>query len=402
MQGYWFKKAFLIADKQFERNTMIALKNVAYTILRYNSNQSDPVEPVCRFTDNYFIVQINDSIDPSLIEVTLMQELKKQQVNFDFEYSIFDCSNQEIIHTGKLNMVTNQLEKGSPFHDFPVNKTGFNYFGVLFPGKNAGILSQMEMWICSSLALLIVLGFFAYALISLFKQKRLSEIQTDFLNTMTHELRTPVASLNLAAQVLLKQQDNMEEARKKRYLEVVVKESYRLQEYVERFLQIAKTESDAVVVRQEIVHLNPFLQEVKEDFNIRNHHASDKLVLQLPETSQYIFTDTFHLRQMLFNLLDNALKYGPSEAPIILRMRVFGQNLHLEVEDQGPGLPQKVQKLVFSRFYRQTQGDRYEQQGFGLGLYYVAQMAKRLKARTGYRHSEGNKGSVFYIQFKLT
>lgn len=401
LQGYWFKKAFEIGDKQFEKNVSLALRNVAYILLRFNANQSEPIDMVCRYTDNYYIVRINDQIDPYLLEISIRQELKKQQINSDFEYTIYDCGGRRFIHSGKWNAQTAQTEKGRPLEEFPTYHSGFGYFGVFFPEKNFGILREMEIWIYSSSALLVVLGFFAYSLLTLFKQKRLSEIQNDFINTMTHELRTPVASLNLAAQVLAKRHEEMEENRRKRYMEVVVKESNRLQEYVERFLQIAKTESDAVVLRPQNIQLNEFLREIKDDFNIRNHHSLERIRLELPQKQFELITDTFHLRQMLFNLLDNAVKYGPVEEPIILRLRIEDHKLLIEVEDKGPGIPKNVQKLVFSRFFRATQGNRYEQQGFGLGLYYVAQMAKRLKAKAGYRHVSDHSGSVFYIQFSL-
>lgn len=402
LQGYWFKKAFEIGDQQFEKNVSLALRNVAYTLLKYNSNQSEPIDMVSRLTDNYFTVRVNDNIDPYLLEISISQELKKHQVYDDYEYTIYDCWAKDFIHSGRINYLTGKSEKSRPIKEFPVLKANYTYFGVMFPDKNAGILNDMSMWFYSSSALLVVLGFFGYTLLTLFKQKRLSEIQNDFINTMTHELRTPVASLHLAAQVLSKQNKEMEENRRKRYLEVVVKESNRLQEYVERFLQIAKTESDAVVLRLESIQLNAFLTEIKEDFNIRNHHATDRIKLDLPGKQFELVTDTFHLRQMLFNLLDNALKYGPADELITLRLKATGTNLMIEVEDLGPGLPKKIQKLVFSRFFRENQGDRYEQQGFGLGLYYVAQMARRLHARAGYRHISGHTGSVFYIKFSLT
>jgi two-component system phosphate regulon sensor histidine kinase PhoR len=270
------------------------------------------------------------------------------------------------------------------------------YFGVQFPNRAAHIINQMGIWSFSSIVLLLVITFFAYTLFVILKQKRLSEIQKDFINNMTHEFKTPIATISVSAEVLKDPGIVNQPERLKNYAGIIEKENLRLKQQVERVLQMARLDKEDLGLKKEIVDVHQLIAE-----SIRNH----AMVLQerkgvvssdLTATQFQVEGDKFHLTSVVSNLIDNAIKYCKEIPQITIRTMNKNHGCVIEVEDNGIGISQENQRRVFQKFYRVPTGNIHDVKGFGLGLSYAKTIVEAHGGNISLQ-SELGKGCLFQI-----
>ena len=201
-QIYWVRRAYNIQEQQFNTSVVSAMTTVVDRILEMN-NDSAVVEPVQMQSNNFFIANINDTLHPYLLEALLREEFGRTDVRRPFEYGIYDCFTDSIVYGSRIAFDANDSLVRSEALGIQqrFNKDG-HYFGVYYPSKTTLILGEMRFWAISSLLTFAVVIFFSYLVIMLLKQKRLSEVKTDFINNMTHELKTPISTIRLSAEVL--------------------------------------------------------------------------------------------------------------------------------------------------------------------------------------------------------
>ncbi len=231
-QIYWVSRALDIRENQFNRDVNTALRNVATQIFEINKTPSPANNPVNQLSTNYFVVAVNGVVDMSLLEFLLVNEFEKKNITADFEFGVYDCSDNCMVYGNFIS--TRSDRKMASITDLPTWKDEGYYFGVQFPFLQANLLSQMGIWGFSSAVLLIVVLFFVYTLLAILKQKRLSEIQKDFINNMTHEFKTPIATIAISSEVLKNPGISKEPDRLLKYATVIENESNRLKQQVER------------------------------------------------------------------------------------------------------------------------------------------------------------------------
>jgi len=197
IQVYWFSKAFDIHDKQFNQTVNIALRSVVDQILAYNNSTIPLDNPVEQLSSNYFVVMVNGDIDANLLETLLISEFKARELEVVFEYGIFNCVDEKMVYGNSISLIDNKIGDGTEV-ELPIWEDNDYYFGVLFTNKRSALLDRMNIWIFSSIVLLIVVLFFAYTLFIILKQRKLSETQKQFINNMTHEFRTPISTIQLS------------------------------------------------------------------------------------------------------------------------------------------------------------------------------------------------------------
>lgn len=398
-QLFWVNRAYNFQEKQFNNRVHVALTSVASQIKKINNDSSEIYEPVKQITSNYFIVSINDTLHPFLLENLLTQEFSERNLEYNFEYVIYDCFSDSIVFGKSVDLDAEQKNYVYNVSENDKWREESHYFGVYFPDKRSYLMGEMEIWTFSSAFLLMVISFFSYTIWLVVKQKRLSEIKTDFINNMTHELKTPISTIMLATEVLSEPDISKDSERLKSYASIIREENNRLKSQVEKVLEIASYDKKSEIDR-EAVDLNLVVKETAKRFETIIKSRNADLILELEAENSIVTGDKTHLSNIVFNLLDNAIKYTPNKAVIKVSTRNNNGGIYLRVIDNGIGISKESQKHIFEKFYRVPSGNLHNVKGFGIGLNYVKKMVKK---HSGYikLKSELGKGTTFKVFFPL-
>jgi two-component system phosphate regulon sensor histidine kinase PhoR len=394
-QIYWVKRAFGLKEAEFDRQVNTALFNVASQIFSLNNTPSPANNPVKQVSTNYYVVMVNSDIDANLLEFLLRSEFEKRNIQADFEYGIYDCTHEKMVY-GNYVKLSDKVSKREQNPNLPKWVNAGYYFGVQFPNREAQILNQMGIWSFSSAVLLIVIVFFGYTLFVILKQKRLSEIQKDFINNMTHEFKTPISTIAVSTEVLKDTNIVQQPERLLQYATIIENENKRLKQHVERVLQMAKLDKEDVGLKKETVNLHEIIQEVVQSIDLALQERQGSIQLNLNAPSSNLPADRHHLTNVIFNLLDNALKYCTSKPSITIQTELNAGTLSLTVEDNGIGISDENKRRIFQKFYRVPTGNVHDVKGFGLGLHYVKQIVEAHRGRITVA-SESGKGCAFTI-----
>jgi len=393
-QMYWVKKAYELNEQHFNHRVLIALKAVADRLTLEKKGQVIHMETLNQPAPNYFTLDFSAPVDPELLEQYLVTEFQNQKIYTDFEYGIFECANDSLMHGNYINM--EKLEQIKRIQYEPAPGSNF-YIGILFPVKKEFLIyDEMSMWILLTALLLVVFLFFGYTIMTIIKQKRLSEIKNDFVNNMTHEFKTPIATIGLSSEVLLRDDIIMNPERLKHYARIIAEENNRLKRQVETVLQASLLDSKHLKINTAEVDIHALLKSITPSFEIRAHVAGGELLVQLSAKNSKVNGDAVHLTNIFFNLIDNALKYCDEKPRIVITTLDVKDGIEIEVQDNGKGIPGTSLRQVFEKFYRVPSGNVHDVKGFGIGLFYVKNMVKLHHGNIKV-NSDIGKGSAFRI-----
>jgi len=371
IQGYWVMRTWDIQQQEFSQTVKIALLSVAKELETLNGRNSLPIKGlISQESSNTYIVNINDEINAITLEFYLQKELEARAVNADFEYGIFDCESREMVYGRRINY-SEDKELNTQTNPLPTNGNFDYYFSVRFPNQKGYLLEDMRLAIFFSIILFLSILFFIYSMFIIMRQKRLSEMQKDFINNMTHEFKTPISTIKISADVFLKNDLIQNDQRLSRYAQIIKDQNQRLNMQVEKVLQLAKIERDGFSLKKEVVNVHELLEEVIASAQVRLGEVSGQLVTKLRATQPNIRADRLHLNNILYNLIDNAIKYSYQNPEVQLATRNEGGQLIVSIKDNGIGINKENQQRVFDKFYRVPTGDVHNVKGFGLGLFYV-------------------------------
>lgn len=376
VQMYWVFQAYSQRQKQFDQSISIALLNVAEQMAESNGHSLPYEKPVIQYSSNYYIVNINDIIDANLLEQLLKKEFNYRGIELDFEYAIYDCASDAMVYGDYVKMGGGEAEP-SASEELAKWDDYIYYFGIHFPKKNDYLINRLKPWLVSSLASFIVVILFAYSLFVIFRQKRLSEVQKDFINNMTHEFKTPITTIGIATDVLSEKGIEKQSDRLRNYVGIIKSENTRLHNQVLNVLQMARADKGQLNLNVEQLNLHEQLRKVCQHFNLTQPNL--KLHLDLEAENRLIKADKLHLNNVLNNLMDNAIKYTKGSPEIWISTRNRNGHVYLKIQDNGIGIPEAYQKRVFEKFFRVPTGNVHDVKGFGLGLNYVANIAKAHK-----------------------
>lgn len=392
LQTFWFIKAYKSRALQLELQISLALKETADKIYEYNNLTSPNNHIINQVTNNYYVVMTNSTIEPMLLELWLLSAFNAKELNFDFEYGIYDCTSEKLVFSNRVE----NLKSEKPFEKNNLNLPDWakdsHYFAVHFPKKNTEILFDMGFWLASSFLLIIIVSYFSYLIWMVFRQKKLSEIHRNFVNNMTHEFNTPLTTIDTALQLIQNSQ-----VKPDKYLKIIKAESDKLKNQIARTLQISQMESGENGPDFTKVHFCEFLEELTTRYKDRNPSAEITLLLGTACKNDLVNIDEFHLENVMINLFDNALKYNKSEKKKIeIRLTCSKKNISVFIQDNGIGIAEEELKHIFKKFYRVNTGDIHDQKGFGLGLFYVAEVLKAIQGTISVESKSGI-GSTFCI-----
>lgn len=390
-QLYWVRRAFDLKEAEFERTVTAALYNVAQQIYDINDTPPPSNNPVKQLSTNYFVVMVNNELNARLLEFLLCTEFEKRNIMVDFEYGIYDCTHEKIIYG---NYVPLKSKQKNISNSLPQWSTHGYYFGVQFPNREAHIINQMGIWSFSSFVLLLVIVFFAYTLFIILKQKRLSEIQKDFINNMTHEFKTPISTIAVSAEVLKDPNIVNQPERLLNYTSIIEKENLRLKQQVERVLQMARLDKEDMGLKKERVEMSQLIQDAIRNTSVALHEKRANIKEECNSDPCLLHVDKLHITNVLANLLDNAIKYCRVEPEITIKTIHHAKGVTVEVQDNGIGISSENHKRVFQKFFRVPTGNVHDVKGFGLGLSYVKTIIEA-HGGTVSLQSEVGKGSLF-------
>ena len=345
---------------------------------------------------------LKDRIERQRLEQYLRTEFTNSNIDLDFYYAIKSYSGgqeQFVFGSPDYNIVNHKEYKKLLFSGDP-NPKG-DYLRVYFPKRNNYLLAETGIMVIPTIiltALLVII--FTYTIMIILRQKKLSVIKNDFINNMTHELKTPISTISLASQMLHDDSFSNTPKSVENLSGIILQESKRLSFQVEKVLQMAVFNEGRLKLRFKEFHINDLITNVVKNFEIKVKNKGGKLTTEFLDDNDLIKGDEIHITNVMFNLLDNAVKYS-KEAPVI-DIKAENKNgwLVISVKDNGIGIPKEHLEQIFERFFRVPTGNVHDVKGFGLGLHYVK---KIIESHNGKIKAESviNKGTKFVIYFPL-
>lgn len=349
---------------------------------------------------------LTERINLMWIDSLLRFEMKNQGIALPFSYEVSTANNDSIIYSkaydlkGERPIFNPKDSYQTPIfaHDV-INDPG--KIIVTFPDKNSLILNRMMYTMSISGGLLVVLIIcFGYTIFSILKQKKISEMKTDFINNMTHEFKTPVSTIMIASEALKDQEVAQDKNRVARLADIIFEENERLGNHIERVLNIARIEKNDFKLDNKPLDVNELISDVLDSMSLKLQKTNAQVDLHLDATNPIVEADELHFSNVLYNLIDNAIKYSREAPQITISTLNRNNQLVIRVADKGIGMSRDQQAKIFEQFYRVPTGNLHDVKGFGLGLSYVNTIVKRLNGIISVR-SEKEKGSEFELKFGL-
>lgn len=376
----------------------------------YNIQQQQLLEK--RINDNTRFLQkffyrggllIEERINPEFLESVLKKEFQEAGINLDFKYAI-ETSNlgmQRIIFGSKDYNPGRKKPYSELLFPNDVYDLKPNYLNVYFPKRTGYLLKATGLMVIPTFILTsLLIGIFVYTILIILRQKKLSLIKNDFINNMTHELKTPISTISLASQMLQDHGITTTQKTIDHISQVIYQESKRLSYQVEKVLQMAIFNEGKLKLRFREIDMNNLVMNVINNFEIRVQNKNGELTSDLHATNPVVYGDEVHITNVVFNLLDNAVKYSNGNPEINVTTDTRDKFVIVSVKDKGIGIPKEHQEQIFEKFYRVPTGNIHNVKGFGLGLSYVK---KIVEAHNGSIKVEStiNKGTKFSLFFPV-
>jgi len=395
----------------FTEQTHIALRNVLQQLTTMTKDSSDLYGAVNRIKNNYFYVDINEELNPYHLETLLKRELYEQNIHQNFQYGIYDCYTDSIVF-GNLIRYDDERHyetdstRQITFPDMKWKKDG-HYFTVYFPNvaaesEEASLpeVGKSSPYMYLFFIVILILIFFGYTVFVILKQKRLSEVKTDFINNMTHELKTPISSIGLSSEMIMRPETLDDKQKIQRYASLIYKENKRLENQVERVLRIAKLDKSQIELSLEPFDFREFFQELKDNFEFNQEGRPVTIFTDIQVEKPVIQADPVHIANVFYNLVDNAIKYCERSPEVKISLVSDKKHYIVTVEDNGIGIKRENLKVIFDKFYRVPTGNVHDVKGFGLGLYYVKTIVEKHGGNISVKSTVG-VGTTFTVKIPI-
>lgn len=345
---------------------------------------------------------IMERVDPRKVENYLKSELQNNGLNIPFQFAIQNKHGQTMWHS--VNYMPKDEKSLFTQILFPNDDAAgqFNSLKVYFPTKRDYIFSSMKFMIPSFVFTFILLITFLFTIAIAFRQKRLTEMKNDFISNMTHEFKTPISTISLAAQMLNDPAVVKSPVMFQHISGVINDETKRLRFQVEKVLQMSMFDRQKAMMKLTTVDANDVIAGVLSTFKLKVEKLDGTLDADLEAEEAMVTVDEMHFTNVIFNLLDNATKYRDEERPLKLYVKTWidGGKLEISIQDNGIGIKKEDLKKIFDKFYRVSTGNLHNVKGFGLGLAYVNKMIRDLKGSIRVE-SEYGVGTKFIITLPL-
>ena len=392
-QLVWLTNVYRSEQKQFKTSVVKAVRGL-YEDLDISIYNYTPLNDLIEnpMPDLYF-ARITHPVNPDTLANYLRYELEDFDVFTDCHLGVYDKTKMTYSYSHVLGFGSDAKSKSWVA---PVLHPAYDHISLYFPNRRAYIFSQMNFWIISSAVLLIVLLLFGGSLYYFYKQKFLNETQKDFIHNFTHEFKTPVAVISLAADVLKEPSIAQKPEKLATYAGIVEYQSSYLQNQIEKLLQFAYADSNVLHLNKEKVNFHTLIEEAIRNLTPLISEKKAQLTLQLNATKPELIADRDYLIIVITNLVDNAIKYSRNPS-ITLVTTNTDQAIRLEVVDNGIGIEKHQLNKIFNKFFRARAGETYAAKGFGIGLSFVKRIITAHSGKIKVTSVPGT-GSTFAIE----
>lgn len=343
-----------------------------------------------------------ERIDFPSLDSDLRTELRSNGININYHFYVTTSDGREVYRCPEYSSEGDRYTYRQVLYpNDPSAQKGILY--IHFPDMQSFLFSSVKFMIPAIIFTLMLLIVFIFTIWSIFRQKRLTEIKNDFINNMTHEFKTPISTISLAAQMLRDPSVTKSETMFKHISGVIVDETKRLRFQVEKVLQMSMFDRKATTFKRKEVDANVLMQDTVNTFRLKVEASGGKIDAHLDAEDAIVFVDEMHFTNVIFNLMDNAVKYKAEDRELNLTVTTHNESddkLIITIGDNGIGIKREDLKKIFEKFYRVHTGNRHDVKGFGLGLAYVHNVVKALGGSI-HAESEYGKGTKFIITLPL-
>ncbi len=391
----FFKGTFIVGENDFKG-----------TLKENKFSNIDRVEELDRkllsdvFKDFYKkTFPIEERINNRELNNTLKDELVRNNINIDYKYGVY---NNGLATKLKSGYYTIDTQKSISYPLFINNEGESDYtLYIDFPGKNKHILSDISYILLLSLFFIIIIIIaFSGSLYQLVMQKKISEIKTDFINNMSHEFKTPIATINLALDSIKNPKIINNQEKILRYVKMIRDENKRMHGQVENVLRISRLKKKQIEINKEAYDMHDIIDDAISHVRLLAIDKNGEITKYFHAIQSEILVNKFHMTNVLVNILENALKYSKNKPKIDIYTENTNKNLIIKIKDQGIGMSKNTQKYIFNKFYREQKGNLHDVKGHGLGLAYVKEIVETHHG-TVFVESEKGVGSTFTVKLPL-
>lgn len=397
MQLQLLGQAYSFEKKEVGEKIHFALQDVVNKIYRDNKNELPNTTPIKKVSEDYYVVNVDDVFEADILEYYLKAEFQKVKLEMDYEYAIYDCASDEMMYGEYIASNGREIkgDKQKCEKCFTKRAGLIYYFAIRFPNLKYNYITSLQQYWVYTGVLFLVLIIYVYSVILLLKQKKYSELQKDFINNMTHEFKTPLSSILIASNYAAKQEAIEANPKLNKYLQIIIQQSNKLNQHIERILNVAKSDANLLGLEKKDLNIIDTLELVRENAMLKHDNAVINVISDKPE--YHIRADEFHLYNITYNIVENAIKYGTANPEINISANNIAKGLQLQFKDNGPGIPGNHIDYVFDKFYRVPHQGKKEVEGFGIGLFYVKKICELHGWKINIRNNEGQAGLTITI-----
>ena len=343
-------------------------------------------------------IPIEERVDSSVLFEVLSGELFNKGIHAPFEFAVMLIDSSKSFPISSRGFDAEDIDKKYVVSIFPNELLDeSNFLIVQFPGRNIHLLKSMAWTLSGSLLLtLIILATFAITIFMILRQKKLSDIKSDFINNMTHEFKTPIATVSLAVDSINNSKIIKEEKEVRYYTGIIREEIQRMNKQVESVLRMSLLDKHELEFNLIETDIHELIDMAVSKVSLLLNERNGEIEVDAKAEDALVKIDPDHFTNALLNLLDNAIKYSEAEPQIVISTRNMDDGLTISVKDHGMGMSKEVQQKIFDKFYRKSSGNIHNIKGFGLGLSYVKAIVEAFGGSISVK-SEAGKGSTFNI-----
>ena len=344
---------------------------------------------------------LKECINFKMLDLDIKKELQNNGINIPYHFTVSTADGREVYRCPDYSEEGLQYSYSQELFRYdPSSKMGV--VKIHFPDMNSYIMSSIRFMIPAIVFTVVLLITFIFTIVVIFRQKRYTEIKNDFINNMTHELKTPISSISLAAQMLNDDSVSKSQQMQKHLGGIINDESKRLRFLVEKVLQMSMFDRKSVSFKKKELDLNELLEQIASTFSLRVEHTGGKIYTEIEAVDSAIYVDEVHFQNAITNLMDNAVKYRKPDEPLDLYLRTWNEKgrLCFSIRDTGLGIKKENVRKIFDKFYRVHTGNVHDVKGFGLGLAYVKRIIDLHEGEIKCE-SELGKGTTFTISLPV-